>query len=530
MARFIGGADGRTAGASGETGFTRAKVFTSSTAFTIPATSKKAKVYVIGAGSCYRTTTYDFCGASCCSGVAYPQSDYCACFIGHLTGAGGGYAEKTWANDVGGKTMNITIGTIGGSSASSVVFEGDTVTATNATETSYSWSCTGNSTARDNSGDNPISGGFQVPICGYKNIISGYRNAGGTSTGGDINRTGGKGIVIPEFRYDSYLDGGSDIATTTAAGFTGNASSCWVNPTFYCTCMGGYHYVFGVDCRSNAWQGTSCGCYYLCAGISNLCANAGTYNCNYIASRYRFAGFNNTQCSCGGIGARETMPGNGMTDNARNALFKAEPAGVGAQPGHSSANGKDGVSEMVVSHTTFARTNFTETIGGGSNTCVDFQRCSGGYDYSFGGTGTTCFCMKYYPGCFSTCAAFTPDMSNVSWCYICVGQIWRYVFGYQQSGCCICTQFPYGTGASATTQCCCRVTERCYDLAYVNDDSLRNQPNSYVIPLSGYLSENGGNINDIEYGAGAGLATAGYGAGGNRLNPAGGQGLVVVIY
>lgn len=528
MARFIGGADGRTAGASGELSFTRAKVFTSDSVFTVPSTSKKVKVYVVGAGSCYRTTNYDFCGSACCSGVSYPTSCYCACFTGHLTGAGGGYAEKTWATDVGGKDMTITVGAIGGNSSSSVVFDGSTVTATNATEISYSWSCTNNSTARDNTNDNPISGGFQAPICGYRNVISGYMNSGGTATGGDINRTGGKGIVIPQFKYDSYLDGGSDITTTQSAGFTGNTSSCWVNPTFYCSCMGGYHYVFGVDCRSSSWQGYGCGCYYLCAGINNLCACAGTYNCFYKASRYRFAGFCNTQCSCGGIGAQPTV--GDLTDSAENALFKSAPAGVGAQPGHSSGNGRNGVSEMVVTHTTFGRNNYTATIGGGGNSCVDFQRCSGGYDYSFGGTGTTCFCMKFYPGCFSTCSSFTPDMTNISWCYICVGQIWRYVFGSQQSGCCICMNFPYGLAASATTQCCCRVTDRCYDLAYVNDDSLTNQPNAYVIPTSGYLNENGGNQTDIEFGAGAGLAAAQYGAGGNRLNPAGGQGVVVVLY
>lgn len=532
MARFLGSPEGRTSGADagGERSFSRAKVFSTpgSQSFTIPDTAKRVKVYVIGAGSCYRTTTYDFCGSGCCSGVDYPRTCYCACFTGHLTGAGGGYAEKTWTSEVAGKTMTITVGSQTGLSASTVVFNGNTVTASNATDASYSWSCTGNSTARDATNDNPIAGGFRVPVCGYRNVISGYYNLGGTASGGDVNRTGGRGTVIPEFLCDSYLDGVGNVCTSSAGGFTGNTSSCWVNPTFYCHCMGGYHYVFGSDCRSSSWSGPGCSCYTLCAGISNLCACAGTNNCDYRVSRFSFAGKGNTKASCAPLGAEASLVG--TTNSAADTFIKDVPTGIGAQSGNSAANGKSGHSEMVLTHTTFSNTTYTCQIGGAGTALVEVQSCSGGYDYSFGGTGTTCFCGRYNPGCFSSCSAFTGNLSNTSWCYRCVGQIWNYVFGSGQNGCAICMCYPYGLTQVGQTQCCCCFVNRCYTLGYLNDNSLSTDENAYRLDLSGYISDTGTNSTDVTYGNGASLTPAGYGGGGNRLNPAGGSGLVVVVY
>ena len=53
-----------------------------------------------------------------------------------------------------------------------VVIDGKTaVTATAGQNTTYTWSCTSNSTARDNSNDNPIAFDFSLPRCGYANYI-----------------------------------------------------------------------------------------------------------------------------------------------------------------------------------------------------------------------------------------------------------------------------------------------------------------------------------------------------------------------
>jgi len=441
------------------------------------------------------------------------------CFTGHLTGAGGGYAEKTFTTgeSVPGKTLTINVGSIGGLSASSVSGEGfTTVSASNATESSYSWSCTNNSTARDASNDNPISVGFSIPVCGYQNSISGYYNKGGTASGGDINRTGGDGVIIPEFLYDSYLDG--ITGSGAGGGASGNTSSCWINPTVTCACMpcGNYHTTFG----NSSYGGkdlVSCLCQALCTCVVDLCActTAGT-----ISSRYTFVGKNTKDASAGFVGAAATM--SGVADASSNDFIKDVPAGVGGQSGTSSDNGRDGYSEMVVTNATLSK---SQTGGNPYNIC--YFHTNWGYDYSFGGTGCTRMCIDYDPGCYSACTSFTGACGAHGWCYKCVGFAFTYYFGSTQSGNPGCLCMPCGLAHCANPVIC---FDRSHNLGFMQDKAL-GKSDEYVIPTSTLLDENGTNISDIKYGNGAGISTsAGYGGGGNRLYPAGGSGLVVVLY
>ena len=72
MARFLGTAAGRSAGGGGGGGlFTKAKVFTTpgTSTFDVPGNASTVKVFVVGAGSCYRPGTYCFHSENCCSGL-----------------------------------------------------------------------------------------------------------------------------------------------------------------------------------------------------------------------------------------------------------------------------------------------------------------------------------------------------------------------------------------------------------------------------------------------------------------------------
>jgi len=477
MARFLGTAAGRTAGASTiEASFTRAKVFSTpgTTTFQVPPDAKKAKVYVIGAGSNYRTGTYCFLSDNCCSGVEFPRSCYCVCFVGHLTGAGGGYAEKTYDSGIAGKTLTINVGSVGGLSASSVAASGyTTVSATNATDTVHSWN--------------------------------------------------GRGVLIPEFLYDGYLDGVGCVAG--GAGFGGNTSSCWFNPNMQCQCILGYHYTFGNYCGfNNGWSNQySCACWGLCAGTSNLCGCVA--QCCRASSRFSFAGRYSTKCSCNMGGEVEGGPlGNNMGDNA---MVKDRPIGIGAQSGNSADSGKRGSSEQIVTETSLSLNRSTSSSG---SCClqVSYSHYSQGYDYSFGGTQFSCYCSVYYPGCFSNCYAFKGTRTD-AWCYRCIGTGWTYVFGTNFSGTAHCWCSPYGLVNCSGSECIdCR--NRFMNIGFVNDrSSIMNE--SWEIPISNMISDTGQNTNDIKYGNGATIdSSAGYGGGGNRSYQTGGQGLVVVIY
>ena len=73
---------------------------------------------------------------------------------------------------------------------------------------------------------------------------------GGTGSGGDINRCGGRGMITPMFRQDSYFDVISCYSTGGGGGGGSivNTYGCWRNPNFYCSCLYGYHTVFGSNC------------------------------------------------------------------------------------------------------------------------------------------------------------------------------------------------------------------------------------------------------------------------------------------
>ena len=534
MARFLGSASGRTAGSSAATGgFTKAKVFSTAgtTTFTIPNDATKAKAFVVGAGSSYRTGTYAFCADTCSSGVSYPKSCYCACFTGHLTGAGGGYSEKTYDSTIAGKTLTINIGSIGGLSASSVAVTGEsTVTGSNATESAYSWSCTDNSTARDASNDNPISLGFSLPVCGYVNTFSGYYNNGGVATGGDVNRIVGSGVLIPEFLQDSYFDG--ITCCPAGGGVTADVggSSCWINPGIVCSCLMGYSTTFGSNCFATAWSGGSCTCYYLCACIYGLrhCTSGG--GATPYSSRFSFAGRNSKSSgtsTCMFFGAETTGP-NSYTNCAANQFIKDTPMGVGAQSGNSSNNGRNGYSELTLVDTTYS--NCCSAIGGFSPLKIGCYHNTSGYDYSFGGSQYVCYCLCYCAGCLSSIGCIGSG-SSFNCCNVCIGFGFTYTFGSNMSGTAAYFTMPYNYASCCADGggCCC--VNRCYNMGFVNDESLLSPSTAYEIPLSSLVSDTNTNVNDISYGRGAGITTsASFGGGGNRLYPTGGDGVVVVVY
>jgi hypothetical protein len=530
MGRFLGTAAGRTKGSSGGGGgssggggggvFSNVKVFSTpgATTFDVPSSSTNVKAIVIGAGSCYRTGTYCHVSSDCCSGVAFPNKTYSVCFTGHLTGAGGAYSEKTFTSDedVPGKTLTINVGSVGGLSASSVAGDGfTTISAANATESAHTWACTSNSTARDASNDNPVAFGFSLPVCGYANNISGYYNKGGTASGGDINRVGGDGLLIPEFLYDSCVDG---IRSGGGGGASGNQSACWINPTVTCGCANrGYHTTFG----GSQFGGTSfvgCYCYYLCGNITNLCACA---LADSNVSEYVFKGRNQKNSTYGFVGSATI---DSIADGAADLFHNETPMGIGAQAGTSADDGKSGSVEKIVTEVGVSKTTGG---GGGSALHMCYTYTNYGYDYSFGGSGCSYICTDVLPGCFSTCSSFTGTCGNQSWCYTCMGFAYTYYFGTAQSGTAHCFCSPYGlvheSGSTITYK-------RSHNLGFIQDKTA-NYSEEYIIPTSTLVDENDANISDIAYGNGAGITTsAGYGGGGNRKYPAAGSGVVVLLY
>lgn len=503
MGRFISGSSGV------EQGYTRAEVFTSpgTSSWSVPAGVSKAKVFVIGAGSNYRNTEFCFESSSaCCSGVATPGTEYCLNFVGHLVGAGGGYAEKTFDGVAPGSSMTINIGSVGGLSASSASIGGATVTANNATDTTVSWNCTSNSTARDNTLDNEVSLGFDLPVCGYRNCINGYFNAGGTAAGGDINRTGGAGVFIPYFREDSEVDGSltsnyTDTGTVsssvgegctqtywTARGYDYTFGGCrcnctctraYLKPTqginsnqcgccfywggesnFNCLCMVTYHNVFGGRCYYNMpWS--QCICQRMCNGVY-LCVSGGGGGSS--------SGVTNFAKSAGGGAGGQMYPSNDDTFQVTNC-----PVGIGSEAGSSHADGYNGVSDATL---------LTPSAGGGGSA-----------------SGT----------------------SDTTVCYIGFGQDhFSFIYGSGACGACAAMENLYGGGGGGALY---------YSLGYSKDiDSNRPSSNS-IIPLSTMKSRDGTNVADFKFGFGAtSKEAAGAGGGGNRLYPTGGSGAVVVVY
>ena len=303
-----------------------------------------------------------------------------------MTGAGGGYAEKTWTSkddQIGGKQLTVIVGSPGGQSSSSVDGAGlNAVTATNATESAYTWACTSNSTARDNTNDNPIFGGFKLPTCGYQNNFNGYNNDGGSASGGDINRTGGEGELIPEFLYDAKLDAYSTDTGGGSSSGTTSTSSCWVSPSICCMCWRAYHQVFGSHCYWQAWCCDNCTCYYLCSNISSMCycipgggsnparaevqiqyrgkAAGGVGSCggwcnasNTFEETFNDGG-RKFPDSCGPVGIPPIAPGNNTMPDAslEDETWHTVPIGMGAQSGYSAGNGAAGRTEGIIADVT----------------------------------------------------------------------------------------------------------------------------------------------------------------------------------
>tara|TARA_B100001093_G_scaffold291250_1_gene278067 strand:+ start:4739 stop:6469 length:1731 start_codon:yes stop_codon:yes gene_type:complete len=575
MARFLGTAAGRSAGGGGGGGlFTKAKVFTTagSSTFDVPGNASTVKVFVVGAGSCYRPGLYCFNSTNCCSGVSYPRRYYNACFCGHLTGAGGGYAEKTWTSkddQIGGKQLTVIVGSPGGTSSSSVDGAGlNAVTATNATESAYTWACTSNSTARDNTNDNPIFGGFKLPTCGYQNNFNGYNNDGGSASGGDINRTGGEGELIPEFLYDAKLDAYStDTGGGSSSGTTGT-NSCWVSPSICCMCWRAYHQVFGSHCYWQAWCCDNCTCYYLCANISSMCycvpgggsnparaevqiqyrgkAAGGVGSCggwcnasNSFEETFNDGG-RKFPDSCGPVGIPPIAPGNNTMPDAslEDETWHTVPIGMGAQSGYSAGNGAAGRTEGIIADVTPRNDQKGDASGAGGSGSEMQVTCgwnsSYGYDYSFGGSAVHCGCFMYYPGVHSSCQSKTASCgagSNPPYCYSCTGFGWTYVFGSCQSTQAMCWKMPYGSTSVDSGGGADCVYKTCYNVGFLHDPES-NAADTYTIPLSTLLNaDTDGNQEDFIYGRGATLdKAAGYGGGGNREYKAGGSGAVVIVY
>ena len=300
-------------------------------------------------------------------------------------------------------------------------------------------------------------------------------------------------------------------------------------------CLFGYHFTFGSNCGASAWRSSSgCACQRLCGCVLNLCATTGT---NLTASsRYSFAGLNNSKKCCS-ISAENLTSGLGSSspigfDNNESSIVYEVPIGMGGQSGNSSDNGKCGGSEQTVILSTY---NTNKSTSGGtscSRTCLEYSHFSNGYDFTFGGTQYSCFCANYCPGRYSACSSFCGTgfggSPSPTLCYECIGTTWTYVFGTNFSGTAHCWCMPVGLAHNATTtETDCR--NKFLNVGFSSVTSI--QPPNYVIPLSSLVSSNNTNISDIVYGAGAfSTQPAKFGGGGNRLNPSGGQGLVVVIY
>ena len=540
MGRFVGNSALAPVGSVADV-FTKAEVFSTpgATSWTVPTGTTTAKVFVIGAGSCYRTTQFCFNAASCCSGVTTPICNFCMNFVGHLPGAGGGYAEKTITGLTSGSVMTINVGSPTGLSASSVSIGATTVTANNATETAVNVSCTNQTTARDTTLDNCVSVGFKIPRCGYQNCIVGYFNAGGTATGGDINRTGGRGVFIPYFCADSCLDYSTTTVapnTVSTSGVAGNLTlrgcTCWqcynsgydysfggtryncncfianycaqckcncccggcwcVNAT--CICLQTYHNVFGVQCMGpgsgNGYQWWNC-CVCVTMrdsttlGISNpsvAYGGGGGGAAPAVQPKYLFNGVAGRNC-CGFLG-RDSNSDAADTNTGMN--FEVLPAGIGASAGRSEGNGVDGASEQQL---TLASNQLQGTSAVVPGTCW--------------GTGSLICCFQYGQDNFSF--VFGSNISQFPWVGVCNA----------------------GIGSVTSVE---GNRNQCISLSFYKDRSLYSPQNASVLDLSLLKSAAGTNIGSVLYGYGAGIAAAGPGGGGNRLNTAGGNGLVVVIY
>ena len=512
MSRFLGTVSTRLGAVSG--GFTKAKVFSTpgSTTWQVPSSANKLKVFVIGAGSDYNAMSFCNQSNNCNSGVTSLGCCYCMNYIGHAMGAGGGYAEKTLSTNLNG-TATIVVGSkaasIGDAPTNSVFsLNGQTITGTSATQINAAWSCTDGTTARDSTYDMETSLGFAVPVCGYQNCITGYWQVPGTGTGGDVNRTGGAGVVIPEFRYDSAIFPSSAPSYGSGGGGSWNVYSCnRVLSTFgftcYCCCFtinpggsSGSAAVCGITPKAGTilfpgtaeqrpvlqTAGSTCG--PLNQGTAQ--SGGGSLNCTVIecsASSYSFYyGGRGCWCMCAMYGGSAGGSSNAtITYDPSFRKYSSKPTGLGATSGTSEKNGQKAKPEA------FTVTPIFDGVP------------------SSGGSGSTL--------CFTPCSY---NGNSVGDC-----QCW---LNARICNCNFCPQlcFFVGGGGSLTPP-------PYYDITYIQTETSLAELSGSVLQLNNLTDENGNNLANIKYGAGAGNIAATYGGGGNRTQPAG-NGLVVVMY
>jgi hypothetical protein len=398
--------------------------------------------------------------------------------------------------------MTINVGSQGGLTASSISISGTTVTANNATETSVSWNCLSNASARDDSNDNRVSLGFDLPVCGYRNCINGYFNAGGTAVGGDVNRSGGDGSFVPYFRQDSTIDGTLCVpaASSGGGGFSAEGCTCTYDS------RSGYDYSFGgrryyCVCTiaylkpSQSLNGGTCGCCFYWGGESNYpCLCLETYHTTFGGRCYYNMPWANCMCErlCNGAylcvssaaaassgttiaksdGTSSNSPG-GFPRGENNFAVSSCPVGIGADSGTSGADGQDGTGENPL-----------------------WQSMSGGTGASGGSSDTVV-------------------------CYIGFGQDhFNFIYSSASNYPCARMENLYGGGGGASY----------YQVGYSRDTSATKKV-QHTIPLSTLKDRDGNNVTDLAFGAGATtLEAASFGGGGNRLFPTAGNGAVVVIY
>ena len=520
MARFVGTAINRTLGVSAAGGFTKAEVFTTpgTTTWAVPSDAKKLKVFVIGAGSDYTAMTHCYASTNCNSGVASLGCNYCLTFTGHAPGAGGGFAEKLITNPIG--TATVTVGQKGATEAaaptdSSFCLPGNSVsiTAYSARKIPVNWACTGNSTARDNTYDLPTSIGFQLPICGYINCISGYWQQPGTATGGDVNRTGGSSIIIPEFLCDSNIrpDSYQSVSPTVTCGlactqgtmfFPGTGSQRTNLQTAGAKCVGGtgtavsaasggvspgYSLICAVDVGYNFYYGGR-GCWCTCAvAVSGAGQTtvSGTLSISYDPS---FKKFSNTPIGLGASSGLSESDGH----KAKPEAFTVTPIFDGGSTANTSAGAGNNTWCLCV------RDIISSTFGSSCYSCVytisipEGPICQSNASSKLG----SCGCFWCATACNCTCTGgYTPAM-----CFPAIG----------------------GGGSGWTAQ-------PYYDITYIQTETSLSELTGESLELSGLTNAAGVGLSNFRYGSGAGSSAATYGGGGNRCYPAG-NGAVVVLY
>ena len=521
MARFVGTSINRTLGVSAVGGFTKAEVFTTpgTTTWAVPSDAKKLKVFVIGAGSDYTAMTHCYASTNCNSGVASLGCNYCLTFTGHAPGAGGGFAEKLITSPIG--TATVTVGQKGATEAtaptdSSFCLPGNSVsiTAYSARKVAVNWACTGNSTARDNTYDLPTSIGFQLPICGYINCISGYWQQPGTATGGDINRTGGSSIIIPEFLCDSNIRPDSYQTVTP-------------NVTCGLACTQGTIFFPGTGSQRQNLQtagakcvgGTGTGVTATSGGVP-----VGTTICCYVQPGYDFYYGGRgcwTTCAVAVSGAAGVTAGGTLSISYDPSFkkFSNTPIGLGASSGLSEGNGQKAKPEAFTVTPIFDGGNSANLASGSSGNvwCVNTRDI---WDSTF---GSSCYCCCYtltLPEGY-LCSGDAPNRIGSCACFWCA------------RGCnCTCT------GGSSPAMCFPNVSaggsgswaaQPYYDITYIQTETSLSELTGESLELSALTNSSGVGLSNFRYGSGAGSSAATYGGGGNRCYP-GGNGAVVVLY